>query len=81
MQKPKLTHATACKKTNGDAHVTHWFQKLSCGATQFCRLEFGLEIAKLSPSGNRERSMVRELHLLTAGFVFAFLGAIVIGLF
>jgi len=31
--------------------------------------------------GEKEVSMVRELQLLTVGFVFAFLGAIVMGVF
>jgi hypothetical protein len=31
--------------------------------------------------GRRSVSMVRELQLLTVGFVFAFLGAIVMGVF
>ena len=33
------------------------------------------------PREGKEIAMLRELHLLTAGFVFLFLGAIVVGIF
>jgi hypothetical protein len=35
----------------------------------------------IQPSGREGGSMVRELHLLAVGIVFAFLGAIVVGIF
>jgi hypothetical protein len=40
-----------------------------------------MSYVRFDATKNRRLSMVRELRFLTVGFVFAFLGAIVIGVF
>src|SRR5689334_3993223 len=83
--KQDVAEATACARNSLRKPVTRAWRRLVPKIMPQCNriLSLGMraEPATLLGFLRKEIAMVRELHLLTVGFVFAFLGAIVMGVF
>jgi len=67
--------------SDDDARVTVSSQNYCGAAATVSSWKLAFISSHLVVPGRRSVAMVRELQLLTVGFVFVFLGAIVVGVF